>query len=278
MYKKWLTIEYISQLNEISDREMTAEQIINAVEKSRASYSFLCPTPEELWNDIKNYTYEDNNHIITVYHGSTDMELTPFYGGGADYHDYGRGFYCTKSLNSAKEWACQWWDNDCSYVYEYTLNLDKLVILDLSKKDILFSLALLAERRYESDEPKRRKERRFQFIKKYYINLNEYDIVICWRADDKYFNFLKNFLRGDLSVESTKESFILRELGLQIVIISEKAYNNLEFISRYDISGDMYTKYRSIYQEKINEANAILLKVQDLEGGSYINDLVSEVL
>ena len=193
-----------------------------------------------------------------------------------DYHDYGKDLYCTENFDSAQEWACQWRQEERSFVYEYSLNLQGLIILDLSKKDMLYSLALLAERRFESDEPRRRREKRLAFVKKYYVNLSKYDIVIGWRADDKYFNFLKNFLRGDISVEATKKAFSLGELGLQTVVLSEKAYSQKTFSKRHDIKGDDYVKYRSSYHAKVQTVNKILLEVQDMEGGGYIDELVKE--
>lgn len=42
---------------------------------------------------------------ITLFHGSPHESVTPEYGLGNDKHDYGRGFYLTKSVELAKEWA-----------------------------------------------------------------------------------------------------------------------------------------------------------------------------
>lgn len=42
--------------------------------------------------------------VKTLYHGSKDIIEHPRYGAGKPYNDYGRGFYCTESLDLAKEW------------------------------------------------------------------------------------------------------------------------------------------------------------------------------
>lgn len=265
-----LTPEYLATLREISGFDISSEQIKSAIEKSQKSYLLYFPEPKKLWEDIGEYFEETKKDSIILCHGSVNPDFTPYFGGGADYHDYGKGFYCIESLDSAKEWACQWWGSDIAYIFEYTINLRGLNILDLSKMDMLYSLALLAERRYESDEPKRRKERRLSFVKKYYTDLTKYDIVVGWRADDKYFNFLKNFLRGDMSVGATRKAFSLGELGLQIVVLSEEAYRQLTFVKRHKISGDNYKEHRSSYHNKINKANKILLELQDMDDGPYI--------
>ena len=41
-----------------------------------------------------------------LYHGSLEIISTPMYGQGKVYNDYGQGFYCTESLELAKEWSC----------------------------------------------------------------------------------------------------------------------------------------------------------------------------
>ena len=43
--------------------------------------------------------------VKTLYHGSKDIIEHPRYGAGKPYNDYGRGFYCTESLDLAKEWG-----------------------------------------------------------------------------------------------------------------------------------------------------------------------------
>ena len=63
------------------------------------------------------------NDKLLLYHGSPVQDFKPFYGGGKDYHDYGKGLYCVYGtdigLSLAKEWACQDEDNNRAYVYIY---------------------------------------------------------------------------------------------------------------------------------------------------------------
>ena len=40
---------------------------------------------------------------VFLYHGTSDKIVTPFWGGGDDKHDYGRGFYLTDDMDLAKE-------------------------------------------------------------------------------------------------------------------------------------------------------------------------------
>lgn len=43
--------------------------------------------------------------IKKIYHGSSKIIEKPLYGYGKPYNDYGLGFYCTESLEMAKEWG-----------------------------------------------------------------------------------------------------------------------------------------------------------------------------
>lgn len=41
----------------------------------------------------------------TIYHDSNHIIQKPLYGGRKRYNDYDTGFYCTDSLEMAKEWG-----------------------------------------------------------------------------------------------------------------------------------------------------------------------------
>ena len=82
-----------------------------------------------------------------LYHGSKEIIERPTLKGGKETNDYGYGFYCTKELELAKEWACP--DNNDGYANEYLLDLSNLVVLDLTDKkyNILNWIALLLQYR-----------------------------------------------------------------------------------------------------------------------------------
>ena len=43
--------------------------------------------------------------IINLFHGSDHIVERPMFGKGWKNNDYGLGFYCTESVELAKEWA-----------------------------------------------------------------------------------------------------------------------------------------------------------------------------
>ncbi len=68
---------------------------------------------------------------IELWHGSSHVIKHPEYGMGKPNNDYGRGFYCTRSIELAKEWACAGLDD--GFANRYTLTTDGLTFLDLSQ-------------------------------------------------------------------------------------------------------------------------------------------------
>lgn len=84
---------------------------------------------------------------IELWHGSSHVIKHPEYGLVKPNNDYGRGFYCTRSVELAKEWACAGLDD--GFANRYTLTTDGLLFLDLSQPPytILNWLAMLVENR-----------------------------------------------------------------------------------------------------------------------------------
>ena len=84
---------------------------------------------------------------LTVYHGSPVIIEKPQFGVGNPNNDYGLGFYCTETLDLAKEWACS--AETDGYANKYTLDISDLTVLSLTGGDynILNWLAILLENR-----------------------------------------------------------------------------------------------------------------------------------
>lgn len=66
---------------------------------------------------------------MKLWHGSQKIIETPQLGLGKIHNDYGQGFYCTESLDLAREWACSR-DAD-GFVNRYELDIADLKVLDL---------------------------------------------------------------------------------------------------------------------------------------------------
>ena len=138
---------------------------------------------------------------ITIYHGSEQLVETPTFGEGKKNNDFGQGFYCTESEALAKEWAVSSLRN--GFANRYTLDTEFLNVLHLNSPDftILNWIAVLVEHRlFSIKTPVARRAKRY-LIDHFSVNVNAYDVIIGYRADDSYFDYAESFLNNGISVE-----------------------------------------------------------------------------
>ena len=67
---------------------------------------------------------------IELFHGSRVLVEKPQLTKCRPFNDYGPAFYCTESLELAKEWACNLGEDGIANCYR--LELDGLALLDLN--------------------------------------------------------------------------------------------------------------------------------------------------
>lgn len=166
---------------------------------------------------------------IKLFHGSDHVIEKPEFYLGKTNNDYGRGFYCTPELSMAMEWACK--QNTDGFVNKYSLEQDSLRVLNLLDGDyhILHWMALLLKNRTFRLSNEIAIDARAYIIEHFLIDLRDYDVVIGYRADDSYFSFAESFVQNGLPLRSLNQALRLGKLGEQIVLVSEKAFRNLEF-------------------------------------------------
>ena len=163
---------------------------------------------------------------IIIYHGSPNI-VTPVFGEGKAYNDYGLGFYCTENLELAKEWACSQ-DSD-GYANQYILNIESLNVLYLNgpQYNILNWLAVLLENRIFSIAEGLPREAKKYIMETFLPDYKSYDIIIGYRADDSYFSYARDFISNTLSLGDLKQAMMLGKLGEQVVLKSERAFEAL---------------------------------------------------
>ncbi len=166
---------------------------------------------------------------MIIYHGSKNIIEKPLFKKGNIYNDYGLGFYCTESLELAKEWACTDFEANC-YANKYEIDESKYKVLDLTKYSILNWMAILLKFRSFSINTVVGREAKEFLINNYYIDVDKYDIIIGYRADDSYFSFAKDFINNVISIKQLEEAMYLGELGIQIVLKSKDAFDNIKYL------------------------------------------------
>jgi hypothetical protein len=209
-----------------------------------------------------------DNTTITIYHGSDHVIEMPIYGYGASTNDYGKGFYCTKSLELAKEWACG--SGDDGFANEYQLEMEGLKILRLNDPpyNILNWLAVLTKHRTYWQNSSISADAKEYLQEHFYTDLSGYDIIIGYRADDSYFSFAQDFVSGAISLQKLQRAMHLGELGEQIVLKSSKAFDRIKYMS-YEVA------HASVYFDKKNDRDLRARKAyrEDKKTGSGIDEL-----
>ena len=210
--------------------------------------------------------------LVTVYHGSKDVIEQPIFGEGRKNNDFGVGFYCTESNELAKEWAVSSMKDGFSN--KYTLDTEYLKILNLNSPDytILNWIAVLIEHRvFSIKTPIARRAKRY-LIDNFGINVNAYDLIIGYRADDSYFDYAETFLNNGISVKQLARAMKLGKLGEQIVIKSKFAFSKLKYEGYEEAKVDEYYELR---KNRNDEANRIYWEMFDEEDDSiYIQDII----
>ena len=214
--------------------------------------------------------------VIDLYHGSPNILEKPIFGQGKKYNDYGLGFYCTYSLEMAKEWASGK-DKD-GYANHYKLDCSELNILELNSKNycILHWLAVLLKNR-EFDTPAGLAyEAKEYLLNNFMVDYESYDAIIGYRADDSYFSFAQDFINGTISYRQLNNAMHLGKLGEQFVLKSKKAFDLLQFVD-FELADS-----REWYAKKISRDKMARREYFDVErnrrqrGDIYIAQIMDE--
>jgi len=209
---------------------------------------------------------------ITIYHGSKQIVEVPVFGEGKQNNDFGRGFYCTESNDLAKEWAVSSLRDGFSN--RYTLDTEYLNILNLNSSDytILNWIAVLVEHRiFSIKTPVARRAKQY-LIDNFGINVNSYDLIVGYRADDSYFDYTEAFVNNGITVEQLARAMRLGKLGEQIVIKSQFAFSKIKY-EGFE-SADKNTYY-ALRKARDDDANKTYLAILEEEAdGLYIQDIM----
>ena len=209
---------------------------------------------------------------ITIFHGSEKIIEQPEFGLGRANNDFGKGFYCTEQIEIAKEWAVS--SLRGGFCNIYTLDTENMKILQLNSPEysILNWIAVLVEHRlFSIGTPAARRAKRY-LTDHFAINVNAYDVIVGYRADDSYFDYAEAFLNNGITVKQLSAAMRLGRLGEQIVIKSPYAFSCLHYAG-FDVAEK--EKYYVLRKARNDEANRLYLKMLEQEDdGLFIQDII----
>lgn len=123
-----------------------------------------------------------------------------------------------------------------------------LNILDFQEHSVLTWLAELMKHRDAADS-KRYRILSKQFVEKFGISTDEYDVIKGWRANASYFYIAKSFVRDEVDIDILEELLALGGLGIQYCIKTERAYKKLSEHSEA-LQSVAFTEFNEKYNKR----------------------------
>ena len=213
---------------------------------------------------------------MELWHGSVQIIRKPSIEACRPHNDYGRGFYCTRHEELAKEWACQQAGRD-GFANCYELDAAGLAWLNLNSAD--FSLldwlaVLLAHRSFQANTPVAQEGAAY-LLEHFGVEVSGYDVVCGYRADDSYFSFARAFLNNQISVGQLARAMKLGDLGEQVVLVSPHAFDRLEFVRAARAESIAYYPLRQARDQRARADYRGIAQSFD-RTGLYLRDIVVE--
>lgn len=156
------------------------------------------------------------NQNTVLYHGSRQIVKNPEIRITRFHKDFYFGFYCTLFPEQAKRWAVRF--NNAGIVNEYIYSPnDTLKVLEFPEMT----------------------EEWLDFIVSCRLgNAHDYDIVEGPMANDTIFNYVQNFVDGEISRKAFWELAKFKRPTHQISFHTEKALMALTFVKGYEVSDE----------------------------------------
>ena len=212
---------------------------------------------------------------MKIFHGSQCVIKVPQYGLGKVGNDFGLGFYCTESEDLAKEWSVQ--PNSDGFANAYELDMTGLNVLRLNTPEftVLNWMAILvSHRQFKLKVPVAGAA--YHYLKsRFAVNVDAYDVVIGYRADDSYFDFAEAFLNNSISVEQLAVALRLGKLGEQVVIKSQEAFGRIRFAGFSTAASALYYPRRQARNDSAGREFEELLSRNDFNG-LYMNAILAQ--
>lgn len=210
--------------------------------------------------------------LLTIYHGSQKIVETPIFGEGRKNNDFGLGFYCTESNELAKEWAVSSLRDGFSNRYALDTEFMNILRLNSPAYTILNWMAVLVEHRIFSIKTPVAKRAKAYLIQNFGVNVNAYDLITGYRADDSYFDYAETFINNAITVEQLAKAMRLGKLGEQIVIKSKFAFSKIRFEGFEPAGKDTYYVRRKTRDDSANQSYLDILETET--DGLYMQDIM----
>ncbi len=203
--------------------------------------------------------------MIKIYHGSDHIIKNPCYLGGKPDNDYGNGFYTTEYEDRARSWATLNGHPEKSIVNVYELDCGDLNVIDLNEHGVLAWIAEVVANRGTNQEAAGIVGKRM--VELYRPDVEDYDIIRGYRADDSYTQVVEAFLMNQINIHEVERLFYKGSLGNQIFLKSKKAFEKIKWIESYEVELQEEDKNTDIYaRREVNKFLTARMQAILLEG------------
>lgn len=256
---------------ELSEATRISRTTLNAIEKRGSATDEVC---EKLYSYIYKRNYRINSvkeELIrekygnVLFHGSKSGLSDITVSGSRKNCDFGNGFYLGQTYNQALSFVCEY-DRASVYSFRYSLEGLKCVEFDCSL-DWMIAICYFRGtiKNYAESETVRK------VIKK----TEDADVIIAPIADNKMFYVMSQFAEGEINADAAIHSLSASRLGLQYIIKSDRALENLVPVERYYLSVPEREDCRSALIERGYEIDTKLkLAKREFKTGLYIEELL----
>lgn len=211
-----------------------------------------------------------------IYHGSLNIIKQPIFGYGKRYNDYGLGFYCTESIDLAKEWAVDFKRDGYANCYKLSDEHLNTLYLNDNQYCILHWLALLLDNRRFDVSTGLAKSAKEYILKNFLIDISEYDIIVGYRADDSYFSFAQDFIGGAISYRQLNHAMHLGDLGEQIVLKSQRAFEGLTYVKHEYVPAEEWYVKKAARDAEARNTYFSSERSNYVKGDLYITQILDE--
>ena len=147
---------------------------------------------------------------MELYHGSNVIVEHPKIFTNGNFKDFGFGFYCTNIERQAKRWALTKRKQHIVNIYKYSEN-NELNVIHFKMNDDWLEFVVNCRRGLKHD----------------------YDIVEGPMADDIIWNYVEDYVNGDITKSAFWELVKFKYPTHQIVFCTERALRQIQYERSY---------------------------------------------
>lgn len=113
-------------------------------------------------------------------------------------------------------------------------------------------------------------------VSEFMVDYENDDLIVGYRADDSYFSFAQDFISNTISFDQLKKAMYLGDLGDQVVLKSERAFDQISFLNAERVSRNPWLEKKKDRDYRARKAYFSMDMESYIPGGLYITKILDE--